>query len=501
MKAVLPFLPVIAFAAGTSVAVSWNTHEDAATVVPAVAARPAASVVSANSPTPAPAAGKVADMALTARPSVDDLFEAVGLDRVVLMGRFLQTATSAELQQIFARNREQGGQEVVFMGLAALRWIELDPDAALKIPTPSTVWWAFAKLNPEAAFAAAQDRDDATIQQVLYSIAQYDAPLVRRLLGDHPDMETKYLWEGITAQMLGSAPQEALGLALEKGIPLTDLADYWAEADPVAALAYAVEIEKPAARSEFLAGAFARLTSAEPAAAFREAGKLPPGPVRSHYLTNALAALSRENPDAARAAIQSLAPGPDREVALTSLAAALSDRDEASAVALLATIRWDGIRGPAPARGSSNTLTDTGYSPARAVVPAIQQLMTVAPLATANTLAALPPGSGIPLAPASQRWAALQPEAASAWVKQQNPGPARDEAIRGLNEWLTHVSPEPDFEAALTWAAAATPERRFSLYRQAIADWKREDRSAALAAAAKLPLQENDRARLLQFFD
>jgi hypothetical protein len=493
MKPVFLFLPALAFASGTAATMFWPAGE----VPVAVALPPVEPVKSVALQVPGP--GSVGAMALLASPTVDDLFKAVGLDRVVLMGRFIRTATSADLEQIFIRNRALGGGEVVFMGLAALKWIEIDREAALKFKPDHSVWWAFSKLDPNAAFAAAQDVDEATVQQVLNSIAQGNPTLVLRLLKENPQFESKYLWEGVLGALTEEQPAEAVRLALEKGLPLNKLAAYWALDDIPGAMACAARMEDPAARASFIEGVLSSLTAADPAVAFQEAAKLPEGPARSRHITASLAALARENPAAARPLIERLPAGTEREVALVSLAAALSDRDEDAAVTLLSTIRWDGISGyqslKEPAAGEAEA-----YSPARAVVPAIQQLMTVAPLATANTLAALPPDPDIPLAPAIQRWAALQPEAASSWVKSQPEGPIKNEAIRGLNDWLTKFSPEPDFEAAVSWAAAATPDYRDQLYRSIITTWKREDRPAALAAAAKLPLSASQRAIFLQLF-
>jgi len=314
-------------------------------------------------------------------------------------------------------------------------------------------------------------------------------------------METKWVWNSILEATVGNEPAEAVRLAVEKGLPLDKLAASWVKKDAGAVMAYSRQIADPAARMAFLDAGLASLTTTDPAAAFTQAGTLPPGPARSYHLTRSLAALARENQDAARTAIDSLPAGPDRAVALTSLAAALSDRDEAAAVSLLATIRWNDINTGSPAGRVKDEAAAVNYSPAREVIPSIQQLMTVAPAATVNTLAALPPHPDIPIAPAIQRWAGLQPEAASLWVRAQPAGPVRDQAIAGLTAWLTRVSPEPDFAAALTWAATASPDLQASLYWQTVAAWKREDRAAALAAARQLPLPPDHRARLLQLFD
>ena len=98
------------------------------------------------------------------------------------------------------------------------------------------------------------------------------------------------------------------------------------------------------------------------------------------------------------------------------------------------------------------------------------------------------------------RWANLQPEAASGWVKDLPDGTVKDRAINGLTDWLVHVNPEPDYAAALSWAARASPDLRYGMYRRTLAAWNREDPAAARAAVASLPVSSQEITRLRELF-
>lgn len=135
--------------------------------------------------------------------------------------------------------------------------------------------------------------------------------------------------------------------------------------------------------------------------------------------------------------------------------------------------------------------------------------MSAAPQVTLDALATLAttsePPSGpfdrwVPLAKAVQKWAAMEPEAASGWLKNQPPGAARDLGIEGLSDWLISGSAEPDYAAALAWAGAASEERQFQFYEKTLSAWKRKDPKGAAATAAvdTLPISTETRNRLLK---
>jgi hypothetical protein len=436
---------------------------------------------------------------LSGRPTLDDVFEATGIDRPLRIAIFLQSATSDEIAGLMARAKKEWTYDISLTDQIWLRWVEVDRAAAFKADANGTaVWWAWAKQAPRDALAAAvaATADPRRLEEVIRSIGQGDQDAAIQLLSEYPAADTSLVWEGILTGTGKTDRGTAAALALEKGIKVDEHVGYWAAREPDAALAWARSLEDPAQRRRAMDAVVKELITANPRAALDELGALPAGRSRTDRTAEALAALSRTDPAAARSAAGALPNPADRQRALSALTETLAVRDPAAALVILKDLSWAGPAGwsyQSPNGNSSGSLSGgTDHN-------SIRQLMQSAPEATINTLVSLPSERKAPVRQAVQQWAAHQPEAASRWIQGMPASTTKDTAISGLTQWLTHESPEPDYEAALAWgAAASTLEQQFNEMQNTISAWRNQDWKAARAAVDRLPITPEQREQILQ---
>ena len=447
-------------------------------------------------------------------PAMEEVFAATGLDRMLLMARFIQTASTAELQAVIDRAAEQDVQEMTFSDQAWLRWVELDLEGALKHQKSGTAWWAFAKMDPEAAMARALQTNRSMLGAVLHSIGQSDPALARKLLAEHPEIDERYVLHGILDGLKKSDPGAATALAMEKGRHyLEEQFKNWIMRDREQALAWMRSLTKPADRRSMEDLALTQLISADPAAGLLEARQLPTGKRQADHTVEAITALSIRDPAAARAAAEAIPAPYARQHALASLAVSLASTDSAAAAQIVASLDWKLLANSYSSQWSYKSTESNDSSGASSAGPTsegiLTRLMSAAPGATADALAirAVAAGSSNgpflipgPLSSAVQKWANVEPEAASTWLKSQPPGPARDQGIEGLTTWLISGTADRDYPAALAWAGAASAEHQFSLYGKTISSWKNKDPEAAAAALEALPMPQADRERLRRYF-
>ncbi len=417
------------------------------------------------------------------RPTLDDIFNATGMDRPLRIALFLQTATSADLAMLIERGKKEWTYDTSLTDQIWLRWVEIDREAAFKAdPGGQVVCWAWAKLDPGAAVAAAAGNPEH-LRSVIRAIGQGDQDAAIRLLSEYPAADTPEVWEGILSGIAKTDRGAAAALALEKNLKLEEYVGSWVAREPEAALTWARGLEDPVQRRRVMDLAVQELITADPRAALAELERLPAGRSRTERTAEALSALSRTDPAAARAAAESLPNPTDRQRALADLTETLAARDPAAALDILKDLSW--------ADSATAVLEHNS----------IRQLMQSAPEATADLLAALPPERAAPISQAIRQWTASQPEAASRWLTGLPAGKVKDNAITGLTQWLTQESPEPDFEAALAWgAAASTPEHQFNSMKQTLSTWQNRDWKSARAAVDRLHLTPEQRTQLLQFF-
>ncbi len=464
--------------------------------------KPGGSDVHPSSNPHSPSAEILAFAGLRDRPTLDDIFNATGMDRPLRIALFLQTATSEEISELIGRAGKEWSHDTSLTDQIWLRWVEIDREAAFKSDSGGgAVWWAWAKLDPPAAVAAAAaNANPRILEDVIRSIGQGDQDAAIRLLSEYPAADTPYAWEGILNGLGKTDRGAAAALALEKNVKLDEHVGDWVAREPDAAMEWARGLEDPVQRRRVMDLAVKELITADPRAAMEELERLPAGRVRTERTAEAIAALARTDPAAARSAADALPNPADRQRALAVLTETLAARDPAAALTILEELSWASPLGWTYQSANGTSSGGVSGGPAQDH-QSIRQLMQHAPEATANLLVSLPPEREAPIFEAVRQWAAHQPEAASQWIQAMPAGETKDTAINGLTQWLTWESPEPDYEAALAWgAAASTPHKQFHSLHSTLSTWRRHDWNAARAAVDHLSLTPEQREQVLQNF-
>jgi hypothetical protein len=444
-------------------------------------------------------------LGLTGRPTLDEVFAVEGLDRNLRMTLYIQTASSSELAAAIARADEEETWHTPLTDQIWLRWTEVDPAAAIAAnANVGQAWWAWAKTDPHAALAAAAGKKDLLVK-VIRSIGDGDPAWARRLIAEHPEADQPSVWDGVLESMSELDPAGAATLAMEQKANLNAVLEDWTTRQPEAALAWINALPESTSKRGALESFVRKRCQMDPAAGLPEALKLPPGQSRDTLATDAIVALARTDPAAAQAAAAALPPGAGRQQALGSLAERLVDENPAHALKMLSEIVWSQAD-PATERqfeyfvqgggGTGWTSDPWAQEPPFSAKGALEKLVDHDAASTISALAALPAERGAPLADAVWQWSAKEPEAASTWLRDQPPGEARDRGIDGLVRRLTDKE-HNDFEAALTWAASATPSSRDKLLRKALNNFSSTDQPAAAAAAEKLGIQPGPMAKYM----
>ena len=126
------------------------------------------------------------------RDSVDGILEARGLEQAERLGRFLVSATPADLERLLlGLQRQFEAIPETLRDAIFLRWMSVDPSGgramADRLNLLFTAGWAWGKTNPKAALAAAlADSDNRLGIAVLRAIGQSDPQRARLLLEEHP---------------------------------------------------------------------------------------------------------------------------------------------------------------------------------------------------------------------------------------------------------------------------------------------------------------------------
>lgn len=436
-------------------------------------------------------------LGLTSLPTLEDVFAVEGVDRNLRMTLFIQNASSEDLAEAIARAGDEENWHPALTDQVWIRWTEVDPAAAIASSSNSgQAWWAWAKTDPNAALAAASGNPDL-LGKVIRSIGDGDPAWARRLIAEHPEADQPGVWDGILESLTRQDPAAAATLAMERKGNLRGILEDWTNRQPEAALAWIKALPDNPVKRQALHDFASKRCAMDPEAGIPVARELPPGQRRDAILTEAITDLTLKAPEAAMAAAQELPAGGGRQQALGALADKLSAEHPDLALSALVSIQWKELPDPSFKRYEYITVNGSGtgsYSdaggtdPAYSASGALKKLVRHNAAQTLAALAALPPEREAPVADAVWQWSGAEPEAASTWLRDQPPGEARDRGIDGLVRRLTHRD-TADYEAALTWAASATPAGRDKLLRKALNGYAARDLPAATAAAEKLGIQ------------
>lgn len=183
---------------------------------------------SLESSTSSNASGYSADS--RARPRVDDVLAAQGIERIALLHRFLPKADLSELE-LLGRALPRSNPddyltevEIVAWRLVLMRWVALDPEAALAMEKETDVYQlvgycyrVWAELDGHAAILHADDQDEPervnAITHVFAAALQHDLETALRWCEEVPG-QMKWV-QAIAKTLANQNPKEAITWATE----------------------------------------------------------------------------------------------------------------------------------------------------------------------------------------------------------------------------------------------------------------------------------------------
>lgn len=421
--------------------------------------------------------------------TLESVMEATGFDRWERLARWLGTATAGELEALAVVWQEGGAYEDRLTGDALfLRWTEIDAAGALawsrKHGTHNWVWWAWGKNDPEAALAAAlKEKETWCGTCVMRAIGQSHPERARGLLAKYPQFSNAESLEGLASGLSRNDPRAGAELALTfSRTKDPDAVETFARREPDAALKWAKEIAEPAARSRALKAIIAQWEQSAPERIGPAIQSLPAGKSKNRFIEEHAARLARTDPDPALTWAQQAELPAVQQAATAAVATALAQSDPARALEALRTLDW---------KNDGDSVTGANF----ASFPALKALGQTAPkqaMAFAESL------SGENRKNARDcvfnGWLKTKPEEASGWLAAQPPEQRQGTQVDML---INHLSngPEPDFDAAMQWAAS-TGEQLNSRLQQVFRQWYQTDPNAA-AQALQQPGVPEDVARAI----
>ena len=371
------------------------------------------------------------ELGLSAPPSLDEVLAVQGIDRNLRMALFIRTASSADLVEALRRCGKEELWHPALTDPIWIRWTELDPLAAIASKENSgQAWWAWAITDPKAALAASAGKT-ADLQKVIRTIGETDPAWARRLLAEHPEADGPGVWDRIAEKLFLSDPAAAARLAVEKGASLQGLLAHWASRQPEAAFAWVDALKEGPVKRKAAEIAIRELSRTDLSAGLVAAAKLPAGQTRDALNTTAVLALAVTDLTAARKAVEALPAGLGREQALGSLAEKIAGPQPDKALEVLTQIswkeimstegsRWDYYLGGVMGRGTG--FNNDNKEPPLSAKGALRKLLEHDAAGTVAALAAQSAEQAAPLADAIKHWAGNEPEAASAWLRDQPVG-------------------------------------------------------------------------------
>jgi hypothetical protein len=423
--------------------------------------------------------------------TVEGILAAEGLEQFERLALFLPRAEAADLERLYVELEEQrNGFLGKTLGPALfLRWMRLDPEGgrafAMKRNRGGMAWWAWGKVDPEAAVAAAQaSKEWWKGEEVVRAIGQSDPARAQALLDEHPQWRTEEALTGLAAGLMPTDPAAGATLiaASTESVDHDKLVSAWARRDPEAALAWAQALPDKVFRVEALIVMIDQWAKTDPDRIAATLTALPDGWTKWQLYATHTARLAVVDPAAAMAWAQAAPTEGLRRQASLEAARGLARSDPAGALDILRGLDLSsdeglpGWRVKGPDGGDHSEV----YSSTSGTVAAVAE---AAPEATMTFVAGLSEGPethGL-VQSAFSTWMWKDSMAASGWLAGQPAGAVRESAAVELVEHLSQ-GVEPDFDAALHWANTLSAENQRKHLRSVFGRWRQRDAAAARAA-------------------
>lgn len=495
---------------------------------PAAAPSTPASPVRHSRPVPADSstAGRSATAGLSAsspnlksNDTADSLLALGDHDLYGRLALWLLDAPADEMAAFWENYRSRPGRDSWVTDLLFSQWTRLDPQGAIAAAagtgSEGIPWWAWAMNDPMAALAAVKGNSPGMAAFVMRAIGQFHPEIAQRVLAENPELDGPNGLQGIAHGIARDDPEAAMEFMRLHGINYdTDSLERWTRLDPKAAF----EWLKQNLRSTFYDPNREALVNVlkrqHPELLTELAASTPPGSLRRQLEAAAFSHLLEEKPEEALA--QARASESPRLTAerLAEVGRSLVKDNPQKALELFNEMLQtcpDATQHTLYTRMPDGTANSIGR-PVAGVSELIDGLLGWDPqalmaAAMAGNRPASPSGEGDGDAPAGEdartadfvgrAWLMQDTAGFSAWLDQQEAGPARDRATLMLGSKLTETGDYAAAASRLPDITDATGQQNLAM--SFFPQWIRSEPAAAAAWLEKTDLPEETRQRLTPY--
>lgn len=422
--------------------------------------------------------------------TVDGILVAEGFERAERLGRFLVSAQPGDLERLLIGLRgERGNMEVTLGDAIFLRWMTVDAAGGLafaeKEGFTSMAWWAWGKIDPDSALAAALENPQSWAgTMVMRAIAQSDPLRARELFDRYPQFAESTALGGLASGMMKVDPVAGatLAAAWNHVVDHENLVSGWARREPDAALAWAQGLRDRTKRAEAMGVVLDQLAAEHPEKVGRAIEEMPDGHAKWRLYAEHAKRLAATDPEAARAWAEA-APTPLlRREATVELARGLATANPTAALEALRGLDWS-AGGDMFARQQILWPNGASYSGRGQLTDVVGEISAVAPAECLEFVTSLPDEAPVQqlVYSAFGTWILQDAFAASEWLAGQPDGAIRQTATQNLVQVLSGGD-NPDFESAAQWAVTLPRENGVNgVVSRLFERWRRRDPEAAQA--------------------
>lgn len=331
---------------------------------------------------------------------------------------------------------------------------------------PRAVEWVRALPNGDLRREA--------LNTLLNVIAEKDPSAAIAMATADPNLINGNSWTQILTELTARSPRLAADAAFKVPKPsrsnaVSTVASVWAETDPQAAFAWAMQLPPDQFRSRAVQSVLSKIAQTEPEKAMAMAtDSLPAGQERIDGVTSSLRIWLKADFAKGEAWVNALPAGKLRNEAYATLISVLGDTNPAEAIAKM-------FANPEAMKQARSVLSQLASKDPRAAVEAVLKL----PEGRSRNDA---------IESLASSWARNEPDAAIAWLRQLPASGSRNNALRNIIYNELRDEPVKAIEVAMNDLSPGW--ERTSAISNTIANWSRTDPDAALQYLDKLPQGE-----------
>ena len=358
------------------------------------------------------------------------------------------------IEATLAKSRNYGSRYGEILAAVSSAGAEEFPELALWASTlknkndrqtlQNALYYRWSMVDPRSAVASVQSltkgpESKGLLSSVLRGWAETDVMGAKAYVDAMPDgFEKKQLIAStILPALARTDPRLALQLADGAGSvrdgTFSRIFSSWAETDPAAAAAYALQLPAGQKREQAISGVLSTWAQADPKAAMSFAEQLPPGNARRNALRQVFYGLSGSNPEEAAKLVLSSKDASFRNELIQNVASNGAYRDLDGAIAWAKSIPDAGLR-------------------AKAINGMMHQWSQTDPVAAATFVEVLPAGPqrNNAISSMASNWATRDPQAALAWAEKLGSMDSRNQALQSV------ISLDMAMRRPVQWSAPFT---------------------------------------------